>query len=121
VNGLKKSVRIGHTYAIPGEIKIASGSTDFICGFRISLPNGQSATLSTVAFKLFDGTATLKLQKNGTDITGLTTLSVTSTLSTTTLSTPITLADGDVINAVVVSVSGTPHCLEIDIYEDKTI
>jgi len=107
--------RIGHTWAIAGEIKVASGDTDFICPFFVSLASGQTANIVKARYKINSGTSvTCKLTKNGADITGYTNISVTTTAAETTGT--VSLADNDLIALVVTAVSGTPKNLSFTVF-----
>ncbi len=111
-----KTVRVPQTYAISGEIKVPSGDTDFINPFFISLPSGQTANLVSCRYKINSGTsATVKLQKNGSDITGFTSISVSSTAASAT-PTAVSLANNDMISLVVTGVSGTPKNMSFTIF-----
>ncbi|MDD4292001.1 MAG: hypothetical protein PHX51_07200 [Clostridia bacterium] len=112
---------IDHTWTISGEIKVPSGDTDFICPMFVSVPSGKTVKLIRAIHKINYGTSvTAKLQKNGSDITGFTSLSVTTT-KTTTNPDDVTLADGDVIALVVTAVSGTPKNLSFTITLEKEV
>lgn len=105
--------RIPHTWTIPGEIKVASGNTDFICPIPIPVVSETLVRLVGVRYFINSGTSvTFKLQKNGSDITGFTGLSATTTATSTT-PTAVSLADLDKIAVVVTAVSGTPYCLTV--------
>ncbi|MFZ5653161.1 MAG: hypothetical protein ACOY42_01990 [Pseudomonadota bacterium] len=114
--------RTAHTWAVAGEIKVPSGNLDVIPGFYFPLPaTGQTAKLIAARHKLGAGTsATVKLQKNGTDITGFTGMSVTTT-ATTTDPADVTLAADDRIQPIVTAVSGAPYNLELTIIIEHTI
>lgn len=114
-----KIFRHGHTYAISGEIKVPSGDTDFIIPFFFSLASGQTANIREVRYSINSGTsATVKLQRNGGDITGYTGISVTTT-PTATLQTQA-LSDNDEIALVVTAVSGTPKNMNFTIFIEST-
>ncbi|WP_461372950.1 hypothetical protein [Candidatus Aquicultor sp.] len=116
------TVRIPHTYTIPGVVNVPSGDTDYVCPFFIKLAAGQTAKLSMAEHRINSGDpATVKLQKNGSDITGFTALSV-STTSTLTNPTDVDLADGDMIQPVVTAVGATPaKNLSFTIFIDYTV
>jgi hypothetical protein len=112
--------RIGHTWAVGGEVKVPSSDTDFIPPMFISLPSGDTAKLVSCKYIINSGTSvTAKLQKNGSDITGFTSISVTGTAASTN-PTDVDLADGDKIALVVTAVSGTPKNLSFTIFIDYT-
>jgi hypothetical protein len=106
------SLDISHTFTITNEVKVASGDLYVIMPFAVSKPDGQTIKIKKCTYKILSGTsATVKLQKNGSDITGLTGLSVTQTKTTTTPSSDILLGDGDEIALVITAVTGTPKNL----------
>ena len=100
---------VPHTWAVAGEVKVPVGDSDVIPGFFVpSLATGQTVKLVEARHKIGSGTsATVKLQKNGVDITGFTGISVTTTASLTNPA-DVTLAAGDYIEPIVTAVSGTP-------------
>lgn len=105
---LTKTFRTVHTWTIPGAIAVPVGDVSFIPPFFISLASGQTASLVKVRYSINSGTSvTAKLQKNGTDITGFTGISVTTTNASTT-PTAVSVAEDDKIALVVTAVSGTP-------------
>lgn len=114
------TLRVGHTYAISGEIKVPAGQTDFVVPFFVSLAGGQTAELVKARHKINAGTSvTCKLQKNDVDITGFTSISVTTTAADTD-PTDVTLADNDKIALVVTAVAGTPQNMSFTIFIEVT-
>lgn len=92
-----------HTYAIAGNIN----TTDFIPPMFFQKLAGQTSTLKKVVYRVQTGTsATVKLQRNGSDITGYTAISATTSKAAT-LQDQV-LADGDELALVVTAISGTP-------------
>jgi prefoldin subunit 5 len=113
-----KVIRIGHTYAIPGEIKVPSGDTNYVIPFFVSLVTGQTAKLAKCRYRINSGTSvTCKLQKNGADITGYTGMSVTTTTAQTDAD-DVTLADNDMLALIVTAVSGTPKNMTFTLFID---
>jgi hypothetical protein len=113
-----KAFRIGHTYAIPGEIKVPSGDTNYVIPFFVSLVTGQTAKLAKCRYRINSGTSvTCKLQKNGADITGYTGMSVTTTTAQTDAD-DVTLADNDMLALIVTAVSGTPKNMTFTLFID---
>jgi hypothetical protein len=117
----KYRFRTTHTWTVYGEIKVPSGDTDFIPGMNISIPTNATASIVKCRYKINSGTSvTAKLQKNAGDITGFTSISVTTTAASTD-PTDVALADDDRITLVVTAVSATPKNMEFTIYIDWTI
>lgn len=111
--GAKKTVVIPHTWAIGGPVAVAVGDFDYICPFFVPVPAAQTATLLAVRHRINSGTsATVKLQKNGVDVTGFTGISVTPAITHTDPA-DVALADGDMLALVVSSISGSPMNLSI--------
>lgn len=99
------------TWAIPGEIKVPSGDTDFLVPSPVTEGSLEVVTLDKVRYKINSGTSvTFKLQVNGADATGFTGLSATTTAATTD-PTDVALSDLDLLAPVVTAVSGTPKNL----------
>jgi hypothetical protein len=97
-----------------GAVNVPSGQTDLIPPAYVAIRSTDTATLVKVRYRIDAGTSvTFKLQKNGSDITGATGLSATTSGGTTTLGTAATLADGDLISVVVTAVSGSPTNLTV--------
>lgn len=116
-----KTIRLGHTWAISGEIKVPSGDDDFIIPFFVSLPSGQTAKIAKCRYKINSGTSvTCKLQKNDVDVTGFTGMSITTTAATTDAS-DVTLADDDKVALVVTGVSGSPTNMTFTLFIDYTV
>lgn len=115
-----KVYRIGHTYAITGEVKVPVSDTDYIIPFFVSLATGQTASLVKARYRINSGTSvTCKLQKNGVDVTGYTAVSVTTTTAETDAA-DVSLADNDMLALVVTAVSGTPKNMTFTIFIEYT-
>jgi hypothetical protein len=115
-----KVFRWTQTFAIQGEIKVPSGDTDFIPPFFVSLASGETLKLVKARYLINSGTSvTAKLQKNGSDITGFTGISVTTTAAETD-PTNVDLADNDRLALVVTAVSGTPKNLSFSLVFEAT-
>lgn len=118
--GGDKVYRIGHTYGIISKIKVPNGQKDFVIPFFVSLSSGQTAKLVKARHIINDGTSvTCKLQKNDSDITGFTSISVTTTAADTD-PTDVTLADNDKIALVVTAISGNPQNMSFTIFIEYT-
>ena len=101
----------GHTFTIGGEVFVPSGDVDYVVPFFVPVYAGTYVKLVRARYRINSGTsATVKLQKNGVDITGFTGISVTTTAATTNPA-DVSLADDDLIALVVTAVSGNPKNL----------
>lgn len=108
----------GHTFIIPGTIAVASGATNYIPPIFVTVPSGMTVKLSKCRYIIRAGTSvTFKLQKNGSDITGFTGMSATTTAASTT-PTAVTLADDDRIAVVVTAISAAPDSLSVKLVLD---
>ncbi len=115
-----KTVRSGHTWAISGEVKVAAGQTDFLLPFFVSLAAGQSAKIVKARYVINGGTnCNVKVQKNGSDVTGFTGIVVTTTAAETDPA-DVALADNDKLALVVNSVSGTPTNLSFTLFIENS-
>lgn len=120
VNAAEKVHRLGHTWAVPGEIAVPSGDTDYIVPFFVSLATGQTAALVKARYRINSGTSvTCKLQKNGVDVTGYTGISVTGTTAETDAA-DVSLADNDLLALVVTAVAGTPKNMTVTVFIEHT-
>ena len=116
----EKTYRIGHTYAVIDKIKVPNGDKDFIVPFFVSLASGQTVKLVKARYKINAGTSvTCKLQKNGSNVTGFTGISVTTTAGETDPS-DVTLADNDKLALVVTAISGVPKNMSFTIFLEYT-
>jgi hypothetical protein len=116
-----KTFRSSQTWTIGGYVNVASGDIDYINPIFVCIASGQSAHLVGCKYVIHGGTsATVKLQKNGADITGYTGISVTTTPGTATPPS-IALADGDMLALVVSAVSGSPQNLSLTIFLETVV
>ena len=107
--------RFPHTYSVMGTLT----TSVVLPPFFVPEPSQQSVTLRAVRHRIATGTSvTLKLQRNGADISDFANLNVTTTPTTTTSTAGVPLADGDMIQPVITAVSGSPQHLSLSIYID---
>ena len=112
----------GKTYTITGAVNVASGESDFILPFFVPVHSGQIVKLIGLRYLIHAGTsATVKAVRNGSDIAGLTSLTVGTAAGSANLSSPLTLADGDLLALVVTAVSGTPQNMTVTYVIEHTI
>lgn len=106
------------TYAVPGVIS----STDVVPGYFHSQAADQTTRILKVRAKLTAGTLSLKLQRNGADLTDLGTagvMNLTNTAATFTAASPIVLVDDDYIQVVYTAAAGAQN-LSLSIVEEDS-
>ena len=110
------ALNVPHTWAVAGEVKVPAGGNDVIPGMIVpTLAPGQTARLIEARYRIGAGTsATVKLQRNGADITGFAGMSVTTTQGQTDPD-DVALAAGDYIQPIVTAASGTPQNMTLTI------
>lgn len=102
------------TWVIPGDVSVPSGDTNLIPPLLMSVLSGKTAVLKGVRHKISSGTSvTYKIQKNGTDITGYTAMTVNT--SNQKVVTDVPLVDTDILQPVVTAVSGSPKNMSISL------
>lgn len=121
VDGHTKTLRVPHTFAIAGAVSTGTTPVAFI-----DLPSGQTAKLAAARHMVQSGTsASFRLQRNGSDVTGFGTsgapLSATTTATTKTDPTDVALADGDRLAVLISAVSGSPADLTVTLLVDYTV
>jgi hypothetical protein len=95
------------TYTWNGEAK----TTDIMPPFKVSVNTNETLKLRKLYSGIYSGTShTIKIQKNGSDLSGFTSFEVTGSYTSMSTLDPDdqTLADGDVLQIVRTAVSGTP-------------
>ena len=117
---LPKTVRIPHTFSVTGALAVQAGANNYLPPFYIPVPSGQTATIAAVRAKVRAGSVTAEVTKNGTAVTGLSALSVTTTAATTAATGGNACANDDEI-AVVLSAPSSADGLSLTIYVDYTV
>ena len=120
-----KVVRQVHTFAVAGPIAVPSGGgadlANYIPPFFVSLGANETAKIVKARYMIGTGTsATCKLTKNGSDITGFTGL-VAATAPAQVTPTGVAVAENDIIAVVVTGVSASPGNLSMTVVIEKTI
>jgi len=101
-------VRLPHTWTIPGAVVVASGSSNYIVPWFATAYTGQVVRIARARYVIQSGTsANVTVRVNGANVTGLTSLTVNTT-ATTTDPTNVTIADNALVALVVNSIVGTP-------------
>ena len=124
----QQRVIISHTWAIGGEVKVASGDTDFIIPMTVRdryTSSGYNTTVKIVSViaSINSGTnVTWKLTKNGSDLSGYGTSGSPLTATATPATTESTqdLADKDELAPVVVAISSPPKNMSITAFLEIT-
>ncbi len=114
------TVRIPHTFHVPGDVKVAVGDVDFIMPFYIPVLPSKFSRIVAVRHKINSGvSATFKVQANGVDVVGFTGILATTTVTTTD---PVddNFTDGQAIAVVITAVAGTPKNLAVTIGSNTT-
>ena len=102
-----------YTYAVTGAIAVASGATNYLPPFFYPCIGGQQVELYAVRGKTRSGSLTLDIQQNGSGITGLTSLSFSTTVSTYYPSSQIVVGDGDYFSPFIDTITSTPDGLSL--------
>ena len=111
---------IPHSFTVGGPVNVQSGQVDYILPFFVKVPSTQTVKLISARHRINSGTsATAKVQVNGSDATGFTGMSVT-TSSTDTDPADITLSNNDVVSLVVTAVSGAPQNMSVTVFFEYT-
>lgn len=126
---LKKTIQVPHTWGISGDVKVASGQTDYILPFFVPVPIGQTVRVMGARHKLGQGNANVTLTRwNTAHMTGVqiigsafTPTAVTTTATSTTLGTPEIVASNESLALEILAVSNTPKNLSYTIYLEYTV
>jgi len=114
-----KTVRIPHTWHIPGEVKVASGDIDYIMGFVVpdQFGAGSGTTLAGVRAKLNSGTSVVVgIYRNGNLIYNFT----VTTAMTNPAGAATVFFGGDLITIIVSNPIGSPRNLMVSAQFDYT-
>ena len=128
VAAAQQRVIVSHTWALGGQVQVASGDTDFIIPMTVrdrytSCGYNTTVKVVSVIYSINSGTnVTWKLQKNGSDLSGYGTSGspLTATATPATTESTQALADKDELAPVVVAVSGTPRNMSITVFLEIT-
>jgi hypothetical protein len=108
------------TFTIPDQIKVPEGLSDYIPPFVVLL-QGMTAKIIKAVHLIHSGTsATVKLTKNGADLSGFTGISVTPEKQTTNPADQ-SVEDGDLIGLVVTAISGSPRNMTFTVAIERTL
>ena len=97
------------------------GATNFIPPFWKPVFASNTVTLTKVRYQIQSGTSvTFAVTQNGTNVSGLGSLSASTSATTTNATVPPTVADLDAFAVVVSAVSGAPFNLSVTLYFTET-
>lgn len=116
-----KTITTPVTFAVNGPIAVAVGDVDYIPGFFIPVPAGQTAQLVACRYRINSGTnVQFDVEVNGADATGFANL-VATTAATTTDPANVNLANNDYVTITVDSISGSPKNLSVTLWIAYTL
>jgi hypothetical protein len=115
-------IRVGNSYSVSGLLAVASGATNYLPPFFAPVPAGQTVKFAGIYAVVRSATSvTVSINQNGSGVTGVTAVVVTTTAGFTAATTPPTVSNGDEFVPVISSVSGTPDGLSITFFFDVTV
>lgn len=116
---------VDKTWLQPGPLSVESGAVGYLNGWFVPVPPGQTVSIIAVWGVIRAGTSvTVKFQRNGTDLAGLTNIVITSTLPTSPNAQPtnfMDIFDGDFIKPVITAVSGSPDNLTLGLFLNRQL
>lgn len=116
-----KTITVPVTFTVAGPVAVAVGDVDYINGFFVPVPSGQTAKLVAARYRINSGTSVqFDIEVNGSDATGFANLTA-STTSTTTDPADVTLANNDYVTITVDSVTGSPKNLSVTLWIAYTL
>ena len=112
------TICIPHTYAVQGPLQVASGATGYLPHFFMPVPPAQTCALVGVRgmIRTPSDSVTVEIQQNGSAITGMTGISLTSSPSTTYLTNFVDVFDNDHFCVVVTAIGTAPDGLSLTFY-----
>lgn len=119
-----KTFRSSHGWGVTGDIRVPSGSIDFIPPMLFSLhPATVSATVVGWRYVIQGAGAgpsvTFNVQRNGANMSG--TNSVATTVAAAVSGLGVALSDGDSLAPVISAIAGTPKNFSVTLYIDHVL
>jgi hypothetical protein len=109
--------RISYTWAIPGEILVASNEINYIVPFFVSIPANHFARIIGVRYVIHYGNSvTCSLQQNGNNLANYSNLSVNTTATSNYSN--VNLANEDMLGLVVSAVANNPKNFTFAVFVD---
>ena len=115
-----KTTRIGHTFTISGEVRLAAGDDYYIPPFFLNLPSGQTAVIATVRAVVRSGTS-VAFQFFKNDVAFGSNHTATTTATTDGQMAGQVLANDDGLRLVANIVTGTPKNLSVTVFIDYSV
>lgn len=103
-------------YSVPGPLAVAAGANNFLPGFFVPVPVGQTVELLGVRATTRSGSCVLHVTQNGSTVTGLDAINANTTPATTDATGTDAVADGDEFAIVIDSVTSTPDGLSVTLF-----
>jgi hypothetical protein len=116
-----KTFAMTQTWTIGGYVNVAQGDIDYINPIFVGVATGETLQLVGCSYIIGDGTsATVQLARNGSTITGFSSLTVTTTAGNMSAA-AVALSNGDMLQLIVTAVSGSPQNLSLSIILEVTV
>lgn len=119
-----KTVRVPHTVQFQGNLTSSTATlttqNQTAARLWIPVPTGQTATLVSARYYC-NGSITVNVLKNGTAVTGLNGVAVSSTVTSTSATGGNTFANNDQIDVLVATVTTAPSDFTMTLYIDYTV
>ncbi len=110
----------GRSFVVSGPVAVPVAGADDIPPIIVPVRANTTVTMTRVMHRIGAGTsATIKLQRNGVDITGYTGMVCTSALGTVNAA-DVTLVEGDTLSVIVTAVSGAPQDMTVTLVLETT-
>lgn len=120
--GTTVTFRQAHSYSVSGLLAVPSGATNFLPPFNIPISASETVTLAGVMASIRGGTSvTVEIQQNGSNVSGLGALVVTTTPGFTAATVPPSVANDDSFAIIVTAISAIPDGLSLTFYFDVTL
>ena len=111
----------GRTFSVSGPIAVPSGATNYLPPFFEPVDSNSMKRLVSVRYAIRAGTSvTFAVTQNGSAVSGLSSLSATTTPAATVPGALPAVVDGDQFAVVVSAVSGSPDGLSVTLIFETT-
>lgn len=93
------------TYSVSGALAVPSGATNYLPPFFKVFPSNVTYTLIGIEAMVRSGSCTISIDQNGSAVSGLSAVSVTTSATTTNATSPASVTSGDYFSPVITAVS----------------